>query len=124
MYAKVCVYFIHSFCFGASEGRAGRQLQCSDLQALGLAFRAEALDVAFANGKLGETFYTSITYIYIHMHACMHVYHTLCSMMIFRHIVHVCSTYNLFTDDLEILPEVSKLSAAWRPRDRSVEGRI
>ena len=45
-------------------------------------------------------------------------------MMIFRHIVHVCSTYNLFTDDLEILPEVSKLSGAWRPRDRSVEGRI
>ena len=69
----VCVYFIHSFCFGASEGRAGRQLQCSDLQALGLAFRAEALDVAFANGKLGETFYTSITYIYIYicMHACI-----------------------------------------------------
>ena len=95
MYTKVCVYFIPSFCFGASEGRAGRQLQCSDLQALGLAFRAEALDVAFANGKLGETFYTSITYIYryIHMHACMYVWMHVC--MYITHISHI-----MFYDDI------------------------
>ena len=100
MYTKVCVYFIHSCCFGASEGRAGRQLQCSDLQALGLAFRAEALDVAFANGKLGETFYTSITYnIYIYIY--IHMYNTYACMYVCMHAcMYVCISHIMFYDDI------------------------